>query len=411
MRKLSKYVKAGLLLAVCMLFLGMGMKAEAAPAKVTGLKQVDAGSASVDVKWETVFGNGVQYKAQICADNRFASGVNVEETYSHTEAWFTGLSSGKKYYVRVMAYDDTSQGQWSDPIEVVTEPGKNSNAKFCQSDAKATSITLKWNRNTEANAYRIEYFKSGQYNSTQYIDLGNVTTYTFSKLGKDTEYSFYLYPMNVSATYKAVSNVWDGSATYCPTLPGKVNGLKGSFWSPDSDYFELSWNKRDCADGYQYEIWSMTGKKGKRLVSGKKTYNSNSDYFTNNKLKKPQFLKLRVRPYVELSSGSTKYGAWSNWAYTSRQPSLGITNIKGGQKLTWKKVSGAKSYTIAVSTQEKTGYKKVKTVSGNSLTVKKCGKSALKSGKTYYYTIVANKKIGKKTYQGSKTHYFYRTYY
>lgn len=414
MGKVSKYVKAGLLLAVCMLFLGMGIKAEAAaPAKVTGLKQEGTANGSVKVKWDAAIGDKIGYKVQLCADNGFVSGVKEETVDYSTEDRISGLSSGKKYYVRVCAYDrnDKAQGEWSVPIEVVTEPGKNSNAKFCQIGSTATSITLKWNRNPEANAYRIEYFKTNQYNNKLYIDLGNVTYCTFKNLSKDTEYSFNLYPMNVSPTYKAVSLSRDDSASGCPTLPGKVNGLKGWFWSPDSDYFEMSWNKRDCADGYQYEVWSMSGKKGKKLVSGKKTYNSTGDYFKNNKLKRSQFLKLRVRPYVALSGGSTKYGTWSNWVYTSRQPYLEIRNVKGGQKLTWKKVSGAKSYTIAVSTREKTGYKKVKTVSGNSLTVKKCGKSALKSGKTYYYTIVANKKIGKKTYQGCKTHCFYKTYY
>ena len=118
-----------------------------------------------------------------------------------------------------------------------------------------------------------------------------------------------------------------------------------------------------------------------------------------------------MRAYVELSGGTTKYGAWSNWSYTSRQPELEIKNVGGGQKLTWNKVDGAKNYTVWVSTREKTGFKKVKTTTKRALTVKKCGKSALKSGRTYYYTIVANKKIGKKTYQGSKTHSFSMTYY
>lgn len=417
MKEMWKMVRACLLLAACMLVLGAGMKAEAAPAQVTGVQQTDSGTSSVTVKWTAVVGNDIRYKSQICADNRFISGVQDEESYfSMTEEMFRGLSSGKRYYVRVAAYTDVNgvaqQGPWSAPLEVVTEPGNNKNAKFCQSNAGESSITLKWNKNPEANAYRIEWHKSGDYTNKQYVDVGNVASYKFDKLSKDTEYNFMLYSVNKSATtaYKAVANIWDDSESSCPTLPRKVGGVKGWYWSPTSDYFELSWNKRPCADGYQYEVWSVSGK-GKKLHSGSEKYNTSSSYFKNNKLKKAQFLKVRVRPYVSLSDGSTKYGAWSGWAYTSRQPELEIKNVRGGQKLTWKKVSGAKNYTIWVSTREKTGYKKVATTSKKSLTVRKCGKSALKNRRTYYYTIVANKKIGKKTYQGSKTHYFSMTYY
>lgn len=415
MRELWKYWKAGLLLVACTLFLGAGMRAEAAaPAQVTGVEQVYSSTGSIGVKWNAVLGNNVQYKSQICADSRFVSGVQDEQSYRNTEERFTGLSSGKKYYVRVAAYtkenDNVQQGAWSAPLEVVTEPGTNKNAKFCQTNAGTTSITLKWNRNPEANAYRIQWHKAGDYSNKQYVDVENVASYKFDKLSKDTEYNFMLYPVNKSATYKAVASLWDDSESGCPTLPGKVSGVKGWYWSPTSDYFELSWNKRPCADGYQYEVWSVNGK-GKKLYNATEKYNTSSSYFKNNKLKKAQFPKMRVRPYVALSNGSTKYGTWSNWSYTSRQPALEIRNVRGGQKLTWNKVDGAKNYTIWVSTRQKTGYKKVKTTTKRALTVKKCGKSALKSGRTYYYTIVANKKIGKKTYQGSKTHSFSLTYH
>lgn len=217
--------------------------------------------------------------------------------------------------------------------------------------------------------------------------------------------------MNSSPTYQAVCGGWDGSEHNCPTLPAKLGGVKAWYYSPRLNYFELEWNKRPSAGGYQYEVWSMTGKKGKKLVTDKAGKYNTSTSFINTKLKKSQFVKVRMRAYVELSGGTTKYGAWSNWSYTSRQPELEIKNVGGGQKLTWNKVDGAKNYTVWVSTREKTGFKKVKTTTKRALTVKKCGKSALKSGRTYYYTIVANKKIGKKTYQGSKTHSFSMTYY
>lgn len=414
MKELGKYLKVSFLLIVCTLFLGAGIKADAAaPPKVEGLKQTSASKSSVSLKWDAVIGDDIEYKLQLCADNRFVSGVKEKiERYS-PDSWFSELSSGKTYYVRMAAYyvnDKDNPGPWTAPLPVVTVPQENKNANLCQTASGATSISLKWNRNPEANGYILEYYKSGANNNTRVV-LGNITSYTLTNLQKESIYSFYLYPMNASPTYQAVCGGWDDSEHNCPTLPAKVSGFKAWYYSPRLNYFELSWNKRPSADGYQYEVWSMTGKKGKKLVTDKAGKYSTSTSFINTKLKKSQFVKVRMRAYVELSGGTTKYGAWSNWSYTSRQPELEIKNVRGGQKLTWNKVDGAKNYTVWVSTREKTGFKKVKTTTKRALTVKKCGKSALKSGRTYYYTIVANKKIGKKTYQGSKTHSFFLTYY
>lgn len=164
--------------------------------------------------------------------------------------------------------------------------------------------------------------------------------------------------MNSSPTYQAVCGGWDGSEHNCPTLPAKLGGVKAWYYSPRLNYFELEWNKRPSAGGYQYEVWSMTGKKGKKLVTDKAGKYNTSTSFINTKLKKSQFVKVRMRAYVELSGGTTKYGAWSNWSYTSRQPELEIKNVGGGQKLTWNKVDGAKNYTVWVSTREKPALRK-----------------------------------------------------
>ncbi len=415
MKDLCKYLKVSLLLMVCTLFLGAGIKAEAATLpKVEGLKQISAGQQSLTMKWDAVVGNDIGYKLQICADNRFVSGVKEQIERYNTEEYIAELSSGKTYYVRIAAYyksDETALGPWTEPIQVVTKPGSNKNANLCQTASGATSISMKWNRNPEANAYILEYFKSGALNNKLRIPLGNVTSYTLTNLQKDSEYSFFLYPVNVCPDFRAESGSFDDSDHNCPTLPSKLSGCKAWYYSPTMNYFELAWNSRPSADGYQYEVWSMTGKNGKKLVTNKAGKYSTSTSFVNTKLKKSQFVKARMRAYVELSDGSTKYGPWSNWSYTSRQPDLEIKNVRGGQRLTWNKVDGAKNYTIWVSTRAKTGFKKVKTTTKRSLTVKKCGKSALKSGRTYHYTIVANKKIGKKTYQGSKTHSFSLVYY
>lgn len=409
MGEIWKYVKVCVLAFVCMLFLGTGMQAQAAaPAQVTGLKQTNSSESYVKFSWNTVVSNNVRYKVELSADNRFSNPKTDE--VSITEWSFNGLSAGSKYYLRVTAFDNSTKvyGAPSQILEVVTAPGKVE-CDFQQTAAKTTSITLNWKQKSGVNAYQLEYYKTGDSNAKKTVNLDNVKTYTAKNLKKDSEYYFRLYPVMKSASgYRAVSTY--GPSVYGSVQPGKVSGVKGEFWSPSSNYISLSWDKRNSANGYQYQVYTASKKKDKKLVSGEVNYNSGSTSFSSSKLSKAQFVKIRVRARINLSNGKYAYGDWSNWIYTSKQPKIGIKNVSGGQKLTWNKVTGANSYTVQVSTSKDSGYKKVKTIKGNSITVKKYGKSALKKGKTYYYTVVANKKVGKKTYKGSRTYCYYMIY-
>ncbi len=409
MREVWKYLKVCALAVVCVVLLGVSVKTQAAPAQVQGLKQTNNSASSVTVSWDVLVADGIRYKVELSADKSFSS-VKTEETTGATE-YFYGLSAGKKYYVRVIAYEKSTGilGRYSEILEVVTKPD-NAKRNLRQTAASTTSISLKWDKNAGANAYQLEYYKDGASNVKKVVNLGDVQSYTCNKLSQNSNYVFRLYPVMKSASgYTAVGYTSD-TIYNCPVLPGKVSGFTASFSSPTTKYLELSWDKRNSANGYQYEVYSLASKKAKKLLSGKKTYNGTAHSISSNKLVKAPFLKVRIRAYVTLSTG-TKYGAWSTWTYTAKQPEIKISNVRGGQKLTWKKISGADSYTLFVSTKRENGYKKVGTVSKNSLVVKKCGKKALKSGKSYYYTIVANKKIGKKTYKGCKTHCYSRPYY
>lgn len=409
MREVCRYFKLCALAVVCVLFLGVGVKAQAAPAQVQGVEQSNGGLSYVEISWDTLVTDGIKYKIELSADRTFSSAKTTETNASSIS--FFGLSAGKKYYVRVTAYEKESAayGTPSKVIEVVTMPG-GGKYNLRQTAAGTTSITLKWDKKPGSNAYRLEYYKAGEYRVKKTVYLGNVQSYNVKKLSKNTEYCFELSPILKSVDgYSAIGNRSD-TLTGCPVLPGKVEQLRASINSPTVKALQLSWDTRANADGYQYEVYSLAGKKAKKLLSGKKNFNSNMQTVSSNKLLKAQFLKVRIRAYVTLSTGA-KYGAWSSWKYTAKQPDIKISNVRGGQKLVWNKVSGADSYTLYMSTKKESGYKKVKTLSKNSYTIKKSGKSALKEGRSYYYTIMANKKIGKKTYHGCKTHCYSRPYY
>lgn len=406
-----RHIKPYLLAAACLLILGIGAKAEAA-VPVQGLAQTESGADYVKVKWDALIADGVYYKAELAGDMGFSS-AKTEET-SVCSAAFNNLSPGKTYYVRVTAYKNGNGnnvfGISIKPLAAVTVPEVSTTQNLRQTAATADSVTVKWNKNPGANAYRLEYCRSGGSGGRSIVRLEDVRTYTAGNLGGDEEYEFYLYPERKSASGYRAAAAEGHSILGCPVLPGKVEGLTASFSSPSVKTLDLSWDRRSNADGYQYEVYTLAGKEVKKLLDSKKCENDSGEDVSSNKLVKPQFLKVRVRAYIVLASG-TKYGAWSGWAYTAKQPEIKIANVRNGQRISWKKVGGADSYTLFVSSKRENGYKKVKTVSKNFATVKKYGRSALKSGRTYYYIAVANKKIGGKTYKGCKTHCYSRVYY
>jgi fibronectin type 3 domain-containing protein len=80
------------------------------------------------------------------------------------------------------------------------------------------------------------------------------------------------------------------------------------------------------------------------------------------------------------------YGKWSDSKVIVAQPSLVLEQKSSKSiKLSWKKISGATSYTVYRSTSSYTGFKKIKTTKSTKLT-----NSGLKSNTYYYYYVVAN---------------------
>ncbi len=89
------------------------------------------------------------------------------------------------------------------------------------------------------------------------------------------------------------------------------------------------------------------------------------------------------------------------------QPKVGLKKSGKKLKITWKKVSGAKNYTVYMSTSKTGGYKKLTTTKKRAYTAKKIQKKKLNKKKTYYVYVVANRKEGKKTYKSKAVNCYY----
>ncbi len=382
-----------------------GLCVFAAPATPTGLKQTNASSTSVEFAWNKVSGANY-YIVERSSDQR--NWVYVKNKLQNNESIFS-LNAGSTYFVRVRATTDgyvdgsnydvnnsAAQGDVSAataPLAVVTSPKEPTNIR--QTGATKNSITLEWNASIGATSYLVY---SGE------TLLGNVKTnrITINNIAPATKKYYNVYAIRQSSTVAAAS--YYSANIYAVSAPDKIGGV-GLYWSgmnssKSSKYnYCVEWNSSYNVDGYQVEWCDQKGKVVKRTESGR-TYLS-SILKLPTKLRNKAF-KVRVRGFVNDSGGSKIYGEWS--ADKVIVPYAQITSAKLASKsslnyaIKWKKISGAKSYTIYRATSYNGKYKKVGTTKKNNFVIKKN-----KARRNYYYYVSANKvKVGKKRYNTTK---------
>lgn len=422
MKKLRNY----LLSAVVMLLFTctfMGIKAEAAaPAQVTGLKQTDAYTSSIDLEWNALLGNDIRYEVYISTDK--VNWVNKGYT-SYNDCYVSGLNAGTTYYVKVRAYthvyDSTTYkyvdtfGVYSSILECVTVPSaKPTDLK--KTSSTTTSITLKWGKAAGANAYIVEYWPTGTSSDNAKTTVTTKNSIKLSKLKKNTEYNVYIYAIRRTSdkkfSTKASSYLYESGLA---VTPGKVTDVTVFDYDEKKGQITVKYAYNDCADGYTAEVWSAHNSSTKKdaKIKGANSKTEYSSYIDLKKstLKKNRFFKVRVRAYSLTSSGAKKYGAWSSWVYVCPEPEVDLESTSSGMKVSWDKVSGAERYVVYASTKQKSGYKKVATTKKTSYTVKKIGKTALKDGKRYYFYVVPQNKVGKKYYNSDYTPWCWSTVY
>lgn len=390
MKRIMKSLLTATVLTVMVLAMGVMVSAATTqtPGKVTGLKQTDAYTSSVDIEWDAQLVD-CTYVVEISEDGK--NWVSQSDTYS-TSKYLYNLSTGKTYYVRVRANSGSSSspkyGPYSDTLAVVTEPAEIKSVY--QTSATTSSITIGWSKAEGATSYQIYQYVNGVY-----LLKGETsnTSYTFSGL-KNTQ-SFAFSSIRVDAvrsagTFKAARYGTSLSNYSLRLIPKKVSNVTIRAYYKSLKEISLGFDQTLYADGYQYQLYDLNGKKA---ISTSVTSSYYSTYIKNLKLNR--FYKVRVRAYATIN-GKNVYGAWSDYKAFAFQPEVKLKSSGRNVKLSWKKVKGAKNYTVYMSTSQKSGYKKVKTLKKTSYKATKFKKKKLSKKKTYYFYVVANTKLGKK---------------
>ncbi len=393
----------------------------------TNLRQIAADDDSVTFQWNAVIGaDDYEY--------RYSDGISTSEwdsVYS-TEKTIWNLSSGCTYYVQVRARND-GDDYWENTddvyspesalLEVVTAPKSSEFGLVKTTAVTENSISFTWNQPAGATSYEVVNNDAiGAVLATLPAGSGSVTV---GNLTPATWYDLRVIAYRTSSTGFRASSGKSGmvyertagtaiTATNTGTVvtaPGTPSTANFTISNASSSTRMVSFYAADPtgrANGYEIEVRKIKG--NKRV----KTIDSRSSYSTSVKFSKNTPYKYRIRFYA-LSGTNKLYSGWSGYRHFC------IQNVTGKRvyssrskyapyKLKWGKVTGAKGYTVYISTSKDGKYKKVKSLGKNAkkITVTKYGKKKLSRYKTYYIKVVAKVKDGGKTIKNDTQLYNYR---
>ena len=345
--------------------------ASTVPDAVQGLKAASGTTSSVSLTW-TAVSRASSYTVAYSTDGKTWKTVNT----SSNKATVSSLKTGTAYQFKVCAYSKSANttGAYSSVLKVTTAPAKVTGLKI--SSVTAASAKLTWIKAAGATKYVVSYSLDGKKWTSKTVNTNSITVTGLTAL---KSYSFKVQAVSSFAgEYSAVVKA--------TTLPAKVTGLKAS--SATSSQIKITWTKVSGASSYTVS-YSADGKKWTN-----KTVTANS--FTLKKLKANKTYQFKVKAY---SKTTKTYGEFSSVLKASTAPAK-VTGLKVSAvtsttvKLTWKKATGANSYTVAYSTDGK----KWKTVTSkkNSATVTK-----LTANKKYYFKVMAVNGVAKSDYSST----------
>lgn len=309
--------------------------------------------------------------------------IAVVKTGAYTDKT---LTVGKKYYYKVRSIKTLSDGSTinSGYTSVKSVKTTLSAAKVKVSANSYTSLKVSWGKVSGANSYDIyrSTSKNGKYSKIAAISNGKTIKYTDKKLITGKTYYYKVracFTSGKTKVYASYSNI--SSAKVVPAA-SKISSVS----SVNYKTLKIKWSKVSGANGYR--IYRSTSENGKYTKVATIKSGSTLSY-KDTKLTTGKKYYYKIRAYRTVNK-SNVYGKYSESKAGTPVPSK-VTGLKAASvnankvKLTWNKVSGAKSYTIYRSTSKNGTYKAIKT----GCTKTSYTNSKLTNGKKYYYKVAA----------------------
>lgn len=311
------------------------LELKTAPGKTTKLSQSAASTSSATITWKKV--TGTQKYRVYLYDETTGKYKKAADTTT-TSYKLTGLTAGKKYKVRVRAYNKngsvTQWGENSSTLTVAVKPDKAK--KLTQKSVTEDTITVSFGKVKNADSYRI-YLYDADGKQIKKVNTTK-TTYTFKKLTSGT------YQFAVKACAKSDSYTAWGACTQkvsINTKPGKTKNLKQTKASVSTA--TISWSKVSGAKGYGVYLYNETkGKYEKVATTASTTYKLK-------KLTTGTTYKVRVRAYLK-NGKTTVWGSYTTLKVVTKPGA--VKKLKQSKvtensiTVSWKKANNVDGYKI-----------------------------------------------------------------
>ena len=285
------------------------------PAAVKGFSVSSVTETSAALKWDKVSdANGyIVYKY----DDAQKTWIRIVKIAANSTSYtVSGLSSGTTYKFAIKAYK-TENGKEitstsfptvtattkkvTDPTPVVTPPANVSGLNV--SSITETSVTLKWNKVTDATGYIIYKYDDTNktWVKTAKLPTNSTTTYIVSKLLSGTTYKFAVKAYKTVNTYETISALYatvsatTKTTTVTVTPPDSIQSIWETKVADNS--ISLEWDKISDATGYILYQYDNTQKTWVRIV---KT-TTNSTTYTVSNLDSATTYKFAVKAYKTIN--------------------------------------------------------------------------------------------------------------
>ena len=337
--------------------------------KITGVKATSVSLTSVKLTWDKANVTGYEIQRKDGKKWKTVTKIKKAKTTSYT---VKKLSAGKSVTFRIRGYVSGSAKTYYGSYTEVK--GKTAVPALSTASVKSvtdSSVTLTWSKISDANGYEIQQKSGKSWKTVTTIKKAKTTSYTVKKLSALTNYEFRVRAFQKSGK-KTYYNSW--KTIKAKTAIGNVSSVSYSSLSATS--VKVTWKAAPGATAYRVL------NNGSQIADVKTTS-------VTLPIKAGTTYKITVVPYA----GSTVGKATSAISFTS--PCAQITGLKVGKvtgstvALSWTKTTGAKSYQIQYSKDNKT-WSSITTTAA-SATV-----SNLNANTKYYFRVSAvNQNSGK----------------
>lgn len=322
-----------------------------------------------------------------------AGTITDSDTTSFTD---TSLAAGTQYIYKVRAYTKSDSAIiWhtlSDKLTATTDAGQVSG--LCISSTTSSSITLRWNRQTNVSGYIVLVWDDDASGWVRAGKVSGASTNAFSHKGlanisKHTYCVTAYYKKNGSYKYATRSTSVVGY-----TGPSAPSNVVVTSRKPTS--VSIIWSKISNADGYYVYLYDTSSKSYKRVAN---LSGSSSRTYTFTGLTQATTYKFAVRAYVK-NDGVLSYSEMKKYS-TCTKPATFTTSFKytplgSNRCLTWQRLSGVSGYIVLRYNAASKSYTRVKKITNPATNY--CFVPNVSS--KYGYRIMAYKTLDNKVYYG-----------